>query len=91
MKQPTLKEEFINKRIQQIEVSEDGTIIANNNMVFSLAKKETIGRFHPFFEGIIPLLDTLDTHVTFPSVNIEIASNAEQAFGLLDKRKYNLV
>lgn len=73
MNQPALKEEFINKRIQQIEIAEDGAVIASDDVIFSIAKN--IGALHPFFEGIIPLLKTLDQHITFPCVNVVVDKN----------------
>ncbi|NND62468.1 MAG: response regulator [Flavobacteriaceae bacterium] len=72
-----LKEEILNHRIQQVEVSEDGIVINSDNALYPFKKGESITSLHPFFEGIKYLLPSLSKNITFPCVNIEIEGSSK--------------
>ncbi|QIE59767.1 response regulator [Rasiella rasia] len=67
-----LKEEFTQKRIQQIEVDQDGTILASDDVLFSIKGVANISNLHPFFEGLQYLLEDLKEHIAIPCVNIAL-------------------
>ncbi len=72
-----LKEQIVNHRIQQIEVSEEGVVLQSDNALFEFKKGADISSFHPFFEGIKFLIPSLSKNVTFPCVNIDINGSSK--------------
>ncbi|MDC8006010.1 hybrid sensor histidine kinase/response regulator [Aureisphaera galaxeae] len=68
----SLKSEIAHKRIQEISVAKDGTIIDSDEALFPFPKGKTIAAFHPFFEGLQAFLPTLEEDTNFPCVNLEI-------------------
>ncbi|MEL6812844.1 MAG: ATP-binding protein [Bacteroidota bacterium] len=74
MSSSQLKSEFVNHRIQQLEVSEDGTILASDNCIYNITNNINITSLHPFFEAVSTLLPSVSKNITFPCVNLEIGS-----------------
>lgn len=70
MSSAKLKEEFLNTRIQQIEITKEGAVIHSDDVLFPFSKNENIIAFHPFFEAIVGLLLTVSEDITYPCVNI---------------------
>jgi len=70
MKKPLLKEEFLNTRIQQLEITKEGTIVCSDNVLFPFSIDENIASFHPFFEAIVGTLTSVSDDITYPCVNI---------------------
>ncbi len=69
-----LKTDFVNKRIQQLEVSMDGIVLASDDAFFTIPKGSQIGSLHPFFEASQYLLPSISHNITFPCVNLEIGT-----------------
>jgi signal transduction histidine kinase/CheY-like chemotaxis protein len=67
-----LKSNFVNQRIQQLEVSEEGNILDSDDAIFKIPKKSRLASLHPFLEGVQHVLPSLSNSVTFPCVNLEI-------------------
>lgn len=70
-----LKTEILDRRIQEIEITDQGVIVASDNSIFDLPEKSTIADLHPFFEGVIPLLPTVKDSLKIPCVNVDSVSN----------------
>ncbi|MEM7087339.1 MAG: ATP-binding protein [Bacteroidota bacterium] len=69
-----LKKSFVNKRIQQLEVSEMGVVTSSDNAIFKISKNTTLSSLHPFLETTQYLLPSITQNITFPCVNLEIHS-----------------
>lgn len=69
-----LKTEFLDRRIQEIEITEQGVILASDDSIFKLPEKSSIADLHPFFEGVIPLLPTVKDSLKIPCVNVDSLS-----------------
>jgi len=69
-----LKTSFVNKRIQQLEVSETGRILSSDNAIFSIPKDAQLSVLHPFLEATQYLLPSISENINFPCVNLEIDS-----------------
>ncbi|MBL4664009.1 MAG: response regulator [Flavobacteriaceae bacterium] len=69
-----LKTSFVNKRIQQLEVSEMGLITSSDNVIFHIAKDTQLSTLHPFLEATQYLLPSITQNINFPCVNLEIDS-----------------
>ncbi|MEM7185943.1 MAG: ATP-binding protein [Bacteroidota bacterium] len=67
-----LKTNFADKRIQQLEVSETGEILATDNTFFEIPDGASLATLHPFLEGIQYVLPSLEVSTTFPCVNIQL-------------------
>ncbi|RDK88363.1 ATP-binding response regulator [Marinirhabdus gelatinilytica] len=65
-----LKEEFLHTRIQQIEISDHGEVIASDDVLFSISATKNISEFHPFFETLVSLIPSISGTLTYPCVNI---------------------
>jgi len=72
----TLKTEICNSRIQQVEIDSTGAVINSDDAVFGMPKGSFISDFHPFFEGVVPLLAQLKDTLNIPCVNIETAGKS---------------
>jgi signal transduction histidine kinase/ActR/RegA family two-component response regulator len=69
-----LKTNFVNKRIQQLEVAKDGIILDSDDAIFSIPKGSQMASLHPFFEASQYLLPSISESITFPCVNLEIGT-----------------
>lgn len=69
-----LKTSFVNKRIQQLEVSETGLISSSDDAIFKVPKNTQLAVLHPFLEATQYLLPSITESITFPCVNLEIQS-----------------
>ena len=69
-----LKTSFVNKRIQQLEVSDTGLVTASDNAIFNIPKDTQLAAAHPFLEATQYLLPSIAKNITFPCVNMEIDS-----------------
>lgn len=67
----SLKERILARRIQEIEIDDEGTVLASDNAFIDLNKVNSLAQIHPFFLSIIPLLPTVDKSLSIPCVNIE--------------------
>lgn len=47
-----LKKQYLNNKIQFIEIAKDGTILQSDNNIFNFKKEKSIYNIHPFFESI---------------------------------------
>ncbi|NNM23738.1 MAG: response regulator [Flavobacteriaceae bacterium] len=77
MSETILKTEFIDHKIQQVEISDEGTVISSDDAIFALKNGNPISDLHPFFEGIQQILPTITHHITFPCVNVEIGKESK--------------
>ncbi len=68
----SLKIEILNNRIQEIELSSNGIVTASDNALFTISEGQSIGDFHPFFEGVIPLFETISDGLKIPCVNLDL-------------------
>lgn len=69
-----LKTSFVNKRIQQLEVSEMGLVTSSDNAIFNIAPDTELSSLHPFLEATQYLLPSITQNINFPCVNLEIHS-----------------
>lgn len=69
-----LKIGIVNKRIQQLEISNDGEVLSSDDAIFKIAEGIQIASVHPFLEATQYLLPSLSDNITFPCVNIELDS-----------------
>ena len=69
-----LKTRFVNKRIQQLEVSEAGLVIASDNAIYNIPEDTLLSSLHPFLEATQYLLPSITQNINFPCVNLEIDS-----------------
>ena len=69
-----LKTSFVNKRIQQLEVSETGRVLSSDNAIFNIPKDSQLSVLHPFLEATQYLLPSISENINFPCVNLEIDS-----------------
>lgn len=69
-----LKTSFVNKRIQQLEVSETGMVSSSDDAIFKVPKDTQLSELHPFLEATQYLLPSITKSITFPCVNLEIQS-----------------
>jgi signal transduction histidine kinase/ActR/RegA family two-component response regulator len=70
-----LKQQYIKDKIQFIEVSKDGVILACDNNLFNLKKGNSIYDVHPFFESIQYHFDEKPgSEFTISCVNLEIGT-----------------
>jgi len=67
-----LKTSFVNKRIQQLEVTTEGVVISSDNVIFKIPEGAPLASLHPFLETTQYLLPALSNGITFPCVNLEI-------------------
>ncbi len=72
---PSLKTEILNNRIQEIQLENSGIVIRSDNALFNISEGQSISEIHPFFEGIIPLLETVSDTLKIPCVNIDLVSD----------------
>ncbi len=66
-----LKNDILNRRIQEIELYDNGIIIESDNSIFKLPEGSSISDLHPFFEGVIPLLPSVKDSLKIPCVNVD--------------------
>ncbi|GAB5401028.1 MAG: hypothetical protein Aureis2KO_26130 [Aureisphaera sp.] len=72
-----LKSEIAHKRIQEIEIEKDGTVINSDESFFKFPKGKNIATLHPFFEGLQTLFPVLNEKTTLPCVNLEIGGTSK--------------
>ena len=70
-----LKTEILDRRIQEIEITDQGVVLASDNSIFDLPEKSSIANLHPFFEGVIPILPTVKDSLKIPCVNVDSVSD----------------
>jgi signal transduction histidine kinase len=69
-----LKTSFVNKRIQQLEVTEAGLVISSDNAIYNIPVDTKLSSLHPFLEATQYLLPSITQNINFPCVNLEIQS-----------------
>lgn len=67
-----IKNLIYNKKIQVIQLDKNGVVVDTENTVFTVEKNTNLATLHPFFESIVPLLETLNEPIEFACVNLEI-------------------
>lgn len=67
-----LRNELFSSKLQVLLLSPDGQILESEDSLFPAKKGTNLGKLHPFFEGISPLLEDLQEPLHFPCVFLEI-------------------
>lgn len=67
-----LKTEIVNQRVQQLEVTSNGTVLSSDDAILKVSKESLLGDLHPFFEALSMLLPEMTETATFPCVNLKI-------------------
>ncbi|MBT8262052.1 MAG: hybrid sensor histidine kinase/response regulator [Bacteroidia bacterium] len=89
-----LKTEISDRRIQEVELNDEGIIVESDNAIFELAEGSSISDLHPFFEGVLPLLSSLKDSLKIPCVNVDTVPNpriVDVDFLRKDKKLYLLL
>jgi signal transduction histidine kinase/CheY-like chemotaxis protein len=68
----TIITDLIKQKVQVLVVTSHGELLESDNHLFNASQIKSIGEIHPFFEGIAPLLETIDKRISFPCVNLII-------------------